>query len=107
MALVLPIDRVVTVSIQPVDAAGNAAPVDAAPAWSSSNPSLISIAPAADGLSAELCPTGQLGPVQISVSADALLGPEVRTLTGLLDVQVVGGEAVAISIAAGELRHVA
>ncbi len=108
MSLVLlPIDRVVTVSIQPVDAAGNAAPVDGAPVWAASYDSYLTITPAADGLSAELRPTGQLGTVQLTVTADALLGSEVRNLTGLLDVQIVGGEAVALSIAAGELRHAA
>lgn len=105
MSLILPIDRVVTLSIQPVDAAGNPAPVDGAPAWSSSDESLAVVVPAEDGLSAELRPVGALGLAQISVSADARLGPDTLTLTGLLDVQIVGGEAVALNIAAGELRN--
>lgn len=103
MSFVLPIDRIVTVSIQPVDAAGNPAPVDGAPVWASSD-TRLTVTPTEDGLSAVLTPRGDLGAVQVSVSADALLGPEVRTLTGLLDVQIVGGEAVALSIATGELR---
>jgi len=104
MSLILPIDRVVTVSINPVDVAGNAAPVDGVPQWTSANTAYVTVTPAADGLSAELKPVGLLGNVQVSVTADALLGPETRTLTGLLDVQIVGGEAVALSIAPGALR---
>lgn len=106
MSLILPIDRVVTLSIQPVDAAGNPAPVDGAPVWNVSDTGLVTVTPTEDGLSAVLVPTGALGNAQISVTADALLGEEVRELTGLLDVQIVGGEAVALSIGVGELRRV-
>lgn len=105
MSLILPIDRVVTLSIQPVDAAGNPAPVDGAPVWASSDEALVTVVAAEDGLSAELRPVGALGLAQISVSADALMGPEIRNLTGLLEVQIVGGEAVALNIVAGELRN--
>src|SRR6267142_6349149 len=41
-----------TLSIAPVDAKGNPAPVDGAPSWSVSDPALLDLTPAADGLSA-------------------------------------------------------
>jgi hypothetical protein len=105
MSLLLPIDRVVTLSIQPVDAAGNPAPVDGVPRWASTGPDKLTLTPSDDGLSAVLTPVGPLGQVQVSVTADGLLGPALHVLTGILDVQIVGGEAVSLGIVASELRN--
>ena len=43
--------------------------------------------------------------MQISVSADADLGDGVRTLTGTLDLEIVSGEAVTLSVIAGTPRE--
>lgn len=104
MAFTLPIDRIVTLSIAPVDAAGNPAPLDGAPFWALSEPGLVEVRATDDGLSAEVHPTGALGLTQVVVTADARLGPDVKTLTGIFEIHVVGGEAVSLGITAGELR---
>lgn len=88
-------------SILPVDAAGNPARVDGVPGWTVSEAVYGALEVAADGLSATFVPAGVLGAVQIRVDADADLGGGVRTISGLLDVQVEAGEAVSLSITAG------
>ena len=90
-----------SLSIQPVDAHGNPALVDGTPIWSVSDPSVLSIAAAADGLSAEIAALGPVGTSQVSVQADADLGSGVVTIAGTLDVQVAAGQAVGLSISAG------
>ncbi len=87
-------------SIAPVDAKGNPAPVQGAPVWASSAPTVAAVTPSADGLSANIV-AGATGTAQISVSADADLGDGVTTITGVLDVTVVGGQATSIGIVAG------
>ncbi len=91
----------VGLSIQPVDAKGNPAPVDGAPQWAVSDEALLTLQVADDGLSAELFAAGPLGNAQVTVSADADLGAGVTTIQGILDVTVVGGQAVSLAIAAG------
>lgn len=98
--LVLTDSQKCSLSIKPVDAKGKPAPVDGVPEWSSSDANVISVSPSADGLSAVIV-AGDPGSAQVSVSADAELGSGVTTLTGALDVQVTGGQAVAMSISAG------
>lgn len=84
--------------ILPVDAAGNPARVDGVPTWALSDGVYGTLTVDVDGLGATFVPAGILGAVQIRVDADADLGEGVRTLTGLLDVQIEAGEAVSLSI---------
>ncbi len=90
-----------TLSIAPVDAKGNPAPVDGAPSWSVSDPTLLDIAPADDGLSAVVTARGPLGSGQVNVQADADLGAGVTTIAGTLDVTVSASQATTLNIAAG------
>ena len=53
-----------------------------------------------DGLSASVA-GGSPGTAQIRVNVDADLGDGVRLITGVLDVQVVGGEVAVVDILAG------
>ena len=101
MSLVLTDAQKVTLSITPVDAKGNPAPVDGIPEWSSSDASVIVVEPSSDGMSAVATAAGPLGTAQVNVTADADLGAGVTSITGTLDIQVTGSEAVAISITAG------
>lgn len=90
-----------TLTIQPVTAKGKPAIVDGVPQWSTSNPSIASIEPAADGLSAVVTARGA-GETQISVTVDADLDQdETREISGVLDVQVKASEAVSVAISAG------
>jgi hypothetical protein len=94
----------VDLAIKPIDKKGQAAQVDGVPVWVSSDPSVIEITPAADGLSC-LAKAGNIGSAQVSVSADADLGEGVVTITGVLDFNVVAGQAVSLSVIAGVPRE--
>jgi hypothetical protein len=98
--LALQNDQQVTASIQPVDAKGNPAKVDGIPEWTSSSADVAVVQAAPDGLSATVAGV-DIGTCQVNVSADADLGEGVKPLTGTLDVEVVAGSAVALSITTG------
>lgn len=91
----------VALAIAPKSAAGNPAPVDGAPQWSSSDETILTLTVAEDGLSAEAVTTGKLGIAQVNVTADARLGEGVETITGVLDIEVKASEAVSLDISAG------
>jgi hypothetical protein len=89
----------VSLSIQVVDAVGNPAAVEGAPVWTSSDPTVLTVTAAADGMSADAVAVGPLGTAQVSVVADADLGTGVTNIAGTLDVQVVASQAVGLTIA--------
>lgn len=91
----------VTLSIQPVDKKGNPAAIDGKPEWASSNSEVLSVEPAADGMSAVAKAVGPLGSAIVSVKVDADLGEGVSELSGVLEVQVFGSGAVSVDITAG------
>jgi len=105
MGIKLPLDKQFTVSVEPQDEAGNAAAVEGTPVWAASS-DLVTVTPAADGLSAVVRPnaTGTVGSAQINVTADADLGEGVETITGVLDVDVIGGHAVSLATSVGPLE---
>lgn len=92
----------VTLHFEVIDAAGNPAAIDGTPEWGSSDEAILTVAPADDGMSAMVTTVGPLGAAQIHVTADADLGEGVRPLTGILDFEVHGSEAVALNLLAGE-----
>lgn len=97
--LALPNDHKVTASIQPIDAKGNPAAIDGLAAWTSSNPNIAALQNiSADSLSADIVPATNVGSCQINVQADADLGSGITNITGILDVQVVAGQAVGFTI---------
>lgn len=101
MALILTDSQKATLTLDPRTAKGAKARLDGMPEWSSSNPAVATIEPAADGLSAVVMAAGT-GTTQINVVADADLDPgETRELTGVLDVEVKASEAVTLGITAG------
>jgi hypothetical protein len=101
MSYTLPNDKTVKLQIAYVDAHGNPAAVDGVISWDSSNPDIAAVESlpvaqgAAGGSTVQLVPGSSIGNCQISATADADLGEGVRELVTLLDVTVVGGEAVA------------
>lgn len=101
MALQLTDIQKCDLTVSPVDAKGNAAPVEGAPAWTVSDPTILGITAAADGLSASIVALGPLGTCQVNVSADADLGEGVTTIAGTLDVEVVSSQATALNIGTG------
>lgn len=101
MALTLSSIQGVQLTVVPVDAKGNPAPIDGVVAWSTSDESVLSVAAASDGLTAEVRAVA-VGHAQITASADARLGPEVVEITGVLEIDVVPAEAVTMALSAGE-----
>lgn len=88
-------------TVDPRDSRGNVAPLDGAPTWTVSDPTILLLSVADDGLSAEVSAVGVLGTAQVNVSADARIGPDVKTIAGTLDVEVKASEAVTIGISSG------
>jgi hypothetical protein len=98
MAIVLKDAQKVTINISPVDAKGNAAKVDGAPVWAVSDPTILTLAPSTDGLSCVATTTGVVGTTKIAITADADIGEGVQTISGSIDIEVVGGVAAGLNI---------
>ena len=80
-------------------AKGNPAVLDGALTWASSNEAIITVtAGTDDGMSATMVAVGPVGTAQISARGDADRGDGVREIVGTLDVEVIGGEAMVITI---------
>lgn len=99
--LVLTADQKVVLTASYQDRYGNPAPIDGQPTWETSADGIVTIAPSEDGLSAEIVTVGQIGTVQVRASADAAPGSETKLIIGVLDIQVVGGEARVVTLSAG------
>lgn len=91
----------VTLFINPTDKKNHPSELDGPPVWTSSDPTVATVEAAPDGLSALVKATDNLGPVQVNVVADVVMGEEVKPLVGVLDVTVVAGETVSLGITAG------
>jgi hypothetical protein len=88
-----------TVSVQWSDKGGNPAKVDGPTKWETSDATICQVTPSTGNpLIANLFAPGPIGKVQIHATADADLGEGVKTVTASLDVEVIGGEAVAGNI---------
>jgi hypothetical protein len=105
MAYTLPDDKRVKLKISYKDANGNAARIDGPVVWDSSDAAIAAVVPteppAADNSEVWLTPGeagGAIGQAQITARADADLGAGVAELITTLDVEVVGGQAVAGTI---------
>jgi hypothetical protein len=91
----LPDDKKVAVKVSYADARGKPAKVDGAVMWSSSDDTIATVVvDPADSTKATVSAADNLGQAQITAKADADLGAGTRELLTLLDVEVVGGEAV-------------
>lgn len=88
-------------SVAITDKKGNPAPVEGVPEWAVDNSELLSIEPAADGLSAVISAVGPLGTALVSLQADADLGEGVTPLAGTLEVVVGAGAATVVEIVPG------
>ena len=104
MSLILTDRQEVDLAVEFRSKAGNPAPVDGVPEWESSDTSIMTVTPSADGLSAVATTVGPVGHVQISVTADADLGEGVRHISGVLEINVEPSGAVSAALSAGEPR---
>lgn len=92
----------VSVSVSYVDAKGKPAKVDGVPIWSASDPAIVdSVTPSADGMSAEVHITDEVGASQLSVTADVDLGEGVKSLESVDTISVMAAEAVAANFTFG------
>lgn len=87
----------VNLSIKPLDAVGNPAALFGAPVWASSDPAILTVTPAADGMSCMVTTVGPLGTAQVTVACVASADGKDK-LNGVLDIQVVSSEATSVSI---------
>lgn len=103
MAFVLQDSQQVTVTIDQAsikDKKGKQTTLDGAPTWESSDPSILAVTPAADGLSAVVV-AGDLGTAVVSATGDTRPGPDQNNITGTLDILVSAGEAVSFDLTPG------
>ncbi len=96
MELVITDSQQFKVEIQPVDKAGNPGTLASVPVWSASDPTILTVVPAADGMSAVVSATGKLGTAQVNATGEGDSTPGVNTITGTVAVQVIGGKAVSL-----------
>ena len=101
MAYTLANDHYVNVQVAYVDSKGNPAQVDGDVVWASSNDAIVTVAvltESVDTTKAQIKPGVEIGQAQITATADARIGPDIKEIICTLDVMVVGGEAVSGTI---------
>ena len=76
-----------------LDAKGNPASLAGPATWASSDPTILSVAPSADGLSCDVEAVGALGNCQVTVNDGAA--------TAVVNFTVVGGAAVSLNVPVG------
>jgi hypothetical protein len=88
-----------TAKVAWVDAGGNPATVDGPTAWASSDTAIATVeANATDSTEAQVVSVGPIGPAQLQATADADMGSGVQTITAMLDLTVIAGQASAGTI---------
>lgn len=70
-----------TLTVAEQNDAGTVFPFQSMPTWASSDDSIVTVAPAADGLSADVTTTGKDGTATITVSADGFTATDDITVT--------------------------
>lgn len=106
MLQILTVAQKVTAFATFTDQYGNQARVDGVPKWTCSDDVILTLTPAADGLSCVVAPTGALHTdvpnlAQIGMTGDADLGSGVRPVAATADVEVLPAEAVSAGITFG------
>jgi len=92
----------VVLSISPKDEEGNAAVLEGAPTWVSSDETLLMVTASDDGMSATAATVGPLGSATVTVTAQGdLTGAGSDTLTDTVDVEIVASQASALNTSAG------
>lgn len=84
-------------AIKVTDKFGNDAKFDGLPVWASTDPSLVDIVPAADGMTADVTPKGPLGTYMLQAHVDADMTEGVNDILG---------ESEAIELLAGDAEKV-
>jgi hypothetical protein len=103
MAVILTSTQEFDVQIVPLDAGGNPAPVEGV-TWEVSNSHIVRLV-AIDDLNQTVQAVGPAGTAQVTVHVDAQIGEGVVELVGTLDVEVLPGQAVTLTVSAGPVRE--
>lgn len=98
---VLKATQQVEINLAVTDRKGNPAKVDGVPNWLSSALDIVTVHQSPDGMSA-VAVANQIGTAQIRVEADADLGDGVVPIVGVLDVEVLAGDAAVIVLNPGQ-----
>jgi len=92
----------VVLSINPMDEEKNPAQLEGVPTWVSSDESVLTVAAAADGLSATAATVGPLGSATVTVTAQGdLTGAGSDTLNDTVTVDIVASQASSLNTSAG------
>jgi hypothetical protein len=83
-----------------IDQFGNPAKIDGATQWASSDDTVLTVSsiPGPPENRAKVDAVGPIGPAQLQATADADLGQGVQSITAILDVTVIAGQASAGTI---------
>ncbi len=100
MALILTDEQKVTLTLQATTSKGKVVGVQGAPAWTVSNPAVLSLVVAPDGLSA-IAVALTLGTATVSAVADANLGAPVSQINASLEIQVTPAIATILTMTGG------
>lgn len=95
MATILRDSQQVELSYTATSKRGNATTV-ADPVWASSDESIVTVA--ASGAGATATAVGPTGTATITLTGDADLGEGVKPVRGVLDIEVVAGDAAVFNI---------
>lgn len=101
MAFQLTSSQRVPVAVDFTDKKGNPAPVDGIPEWLVDNPAVLALSPAADGRSCVVAAVGPLGTARVSMVADADMTTGTRQIVGVLDFEIVAGDAFLVTLTPG------
>lgn len=102
-AFIITADQSVPVSVVFDDDHGNPAAVDGVPVWTVSDATILTVTAADDGMSATVAAVGPAGQAQVSVTANAEMDSTLPAIPviGLMDMQVVAGDAALAVITPG------
>jgi hypothetical protein len=100
MAFVITNAQKVLLTLRPLSAAGHLALVDGVPIWTSTPGNIVTLVPAASGMSCSVI-SNQIGITQIRITADIAIGPSVKTLDTTFDIQVIASGVMGLGITSG------
>jgi len=104
MAVTMTATQQFTASITITDRKGRPAPVDGVPTWAAENPTVVTLTPAADGMSCLVAAQG-VGTSAYNVNADADLGSGVVPIIGSSSVTVTPGVATLVTLTEGAVEE--
>jgi hypothetical protein len=97
----LPPTHEVTATLKITNDAGQPARIDGLPVWTVSDPAIVTLDVATDGMSAIAKATGTEGVTQVTAEVDADRGEGVRPITAIGDIAVLGPEASVVEMTFG------